>query len=385
MNKTRLVFCSVAVISLLLMPSAVNPIAAAVQTGPVPILPSLLPPLDPNTSPLQPSIPDLGIVSLALPLPTLYSINQEKSGLVFSDPLNNEIETQQQLMADHGYWTYGGDAIAANAPYDFFKDMQGLHIGVQAITDGSWVGPYAVTQNETAKVFHAVITTPVRSIPDQYYENGLYVQTFEPGPINYVTCFSLTGSFGTEWAVVSVTGNVNEATNEQLLWVDTSLNQPLTRDCTIITNGNNYLKVYLDSVKVYESSSLNLQMSEPFQAYLEPQTSYAGALLNGVYANYYATSDESIKVTNNPVGASYVDIVVPNSSGSGTVVATAPVDSSGTATINVGQFDMPLAAYIKVYGAGGVELASTSSTVDIFGGNQYSASLLGTGIGLGGL
>src|SRR2546422_3733070 len=41
---------------------------------------------------------------------------------------------------------------------------------------------------------------------------------------------------------------------------DTSPNQPLTRDCTIITNGNNYLKVYLDNVLVYESNNLDLQM-----------------------------------------------------------------------------------------------------------------------------
>lgn len=386
MKKTQLVFYSAAVISLLLMSSVMNPVASALQVGPVPILPNLLPPIIPGTtSTIISSTPNLGTVSLALPSVQLYSITQTKSGLVASDPLNNETETQQQLMANQGYWTYGGDAVAENATYDFFKDTQGLHIGVQAITDGSWVGPYAVTQNTTAQVFHATITTPVRAIPDQYYENGLYIQTFEPGPINYVTCFSLTGSFGTEWAVVSVTGNVNQATNEQLLWVDSSANQPLTRDCTIVTNGNNYLKVYLDGVKVYENSTLNLQMPSPFQAYLEPQTSYAGALLNGIYANYYATTSENIKVTNAPIGSSYVDIVVPSSSGSGTVVATAPVDSSGTATINVGQFDMPLAAYIKVYGSGGIQLASTSNAVNIFGGDQYSISLLGTGLGLGGL
>ncbi|HJU14683.1 MAG TPA: hypothetical protein VJ792_09540 [Candidatus Nitrosotalea sp.] len=349
--------------------------------------PSMIPPIIPGTSTsILPTIPDLGTVSLALPV-QVFTISKVNSGLILSDPLTNETATQQQLAAERGYWTYGGDAPAEGAPFDFYKDTQGLHIGVQAPADNTWAGYYAESQNTQGKLFHAVITTPVSSVSTitnpTWYENGLYVQTSQPF-INYVTCFSLTGAWGTQWSVVSVTGNANQATQEKVLWTDTSANQPLTRDCTIITNGDNYLKVYLDGNMVYQSNNLHLQMPEPFNSYLEPQSSYSGQMLNGIYKDYYATTDENIKVTNNPIGASQVDLVVPNSSGSGTVVATAPVDSSGTATIEVGEFDMPLGAYIKVYNGAGLELASTSSPVNIYGGDQYSVSSL-LGLGIGGL
>ena len=387
MNKNRLVFCSLAVISLLLMPAVMHPIAASTQVGPLPVSPSMIPPIIPGTSTsILPTIPDLGTVSLALPV-QVFTISKVNSGLILSDPLTNETATQQQLAAERGYWTYGGDAPAEGAPFDFYKDTQGLHIGVQAPADNTWAGYYAESQNTQGKLFHAVITTPVSSVSTitnpTWYENGLYVQTSQPF-INYVTCFSLTGAWGTQWSVVSVTGNANQATQEKVLWTDTSANQPLTRDCTIITNGDNYLKVYLDGNMVYQSNNLHLQMPEPFNSYLEPQSSYSGQMLNGIYKDYYATTDENIKVTNNPIGASQVDLVVPNSSGSGTVVATAPVDSSGTATIEVGEFDMPLGAYIKVYNGAGLELASTSSPVNIYGGDQYSVSSL-LGLGIGGL
>lgn len=387
MNKNQLVFCSLAVASLLLFPTAMHPISASVQVGPLPVLPSIIPPIIPGTTTnINPTIPDLGTVSLGLPL-QVFSIKQVKSGLIVSDPLNNETESQEQLQANPGYWMYGGDAPAEGAPYAVFRDSQGLHIGAQAPSDNTWAGYYAESQNTQGKLFHAIITTPVSTVSTMtnptWYENGLYVQTSQPF-INYVTCFSLTGAWGTQWSVVSVTGNANQATVEHPLWTDNSANQPLTRDCTIITNGQNYLKVYLDGNLVYQNSTLNLQMPEPLNAYLEPQSSYSGQLLNGTYRDYYSATDENMKVTNNPVGASYVDLVVPSSSGAGTVVATAPVDSSGTATIEVGQFDMPLGAYIKVYSALGTELASTSAPVNIFGGDQYSVSS-SLGLGIGGL
>ncbi|MGI0101169.1 MAG: hypothetical protein ACREA7_01070 [Nitrosotalea sp.] len=284
MNKTQLIFCSVAVISVLLMPSVLNPVVADIQVGPTSISPNLVPQIIPGTTTtIIPNIPNLGIASLALPNLSLYSIKQTESGLIASDSLTNETKTQQQLQASHGYWTYGGDAPNENAPYDVFKDHQGLHIGAQAAPDGSWAGYYAEGKNANGQVFHAIITTPVSVVSNmtnpQWYENGLYVQRATL-PVNYVTCFSLTGAWGTEWAVASVTGNDNQVTQENVLWTDTSANQPLTRDCTIITNGDNYLKVYLDGNMVYTSNNLNLQMPEPFNAYLEPHSSCSSSTLS---------------------------------------------------------------------------------------------------------
>ena len=189
--------------------------------------------------------------------------------------------------------------------------------------------------------------------------------------VNYITCTSATSQWGTTWGIISTLGTVNQASTFTTLYLDTSANQPLTRDCTIITNGNNYLKVYLDGVKVYENSTLNLQMPAPFNVFEEPQSSYADQLLNGTYADYYATTSENVQVTNAPLLATTVDLVDPT----GKVLATSPV-VSGTASFTIGQFHMPLAAYIKVYGSNNIQLASTTSPVNIFGGDVYKVSSL---------
>src|SRR5574337_1801282 len=298
----------------------------------------------------------------------LRSITLAQPGLVVSDSLTNETMTKDQLLANQQFWHYGGSATVNNTPYDISRDPQGFHIGVQAANDGNWTGFYGVAPSSNAVLFHAVVTTPVQTVPttNDFYENGLYIQTSTQN-VNYVTCFADTGTAGTEWAIVSATGNANGATNFNLLWVDQSPNQPLTRDCTIITNGSNYLKVYLDGTMVYTSSTLNLQMPGQLIAFLEPQTSYAGQMLYGTYKDYYSTTDENIKVTNNPVNAVRVDMVSP----AGTVIASGAI-SSGTGTVPVGQYHYPMAASIKVYDSANNVIASTANVINMFGGDVYS-------------
>ena len=305
--------------------------------------------------------------AIATTITQIHTITRAQSGLVASDPLNNETKTQQEIFANQQYWKDGGDAIAENAPYEYSKDVQGLHIGVQAPANGTWAGMYSVTPNTNAMLFHSVITTPVNFIPYQWYENGMYVQTAASQNVNYVTCVAATSQWGLAWLVVSTTGNVNQATQFNVLYADPNSNQPLTRDCTIITNGDNYLKVYLDGTMVYNNSTMNLQMPGPFNVFLEPQSSYPGKMLDGIYKDYYATTDENIKITNNPSNAARVDLIDT----SGTVIASSPV-SSGTATINVGSYHFPLAGTIKVYDNSNNVVVSTSSIVNIFGGDMYS-------------
>ncbi|MGI0088651.1 MAG: fibronectin type III domain-containing protein, partial [Nitrosotalea sp.] len=293
---------------------------------------------------------------------TAYSINQVQSGLVVSDSLTNETETQQQLQANPGYWSFGGSAGANN--YTFWRDTQGLHIGVKAPSSGSYDGYYAVTQNTNAMLFNAILTTPTRTLPtpNVFYDNGLFVLSSTTGNANYVTCASGTSSAGTTWAVFSLTSG---GTKFNTLWYDSSANQPLTRDCTIITNGTNYLKVYLDGTPVYENKTLNLQMPGPFNAFLEPESSYAGQLLNSTYKAYYAASDENVTVTNLPSGTATVKIV----NGSGNVLATSQV-SGGTAILDVGQYLFPLSGTIQVYDSSNNLI--TSSSASIYGGDAYS-------------
>jgi fibronectin type 3 domain-containing protein len=299
--------------------------------------------------------------------PSPPAITKVQSGYVASDSLTNETRTQQQLQASPGYWTYYGSAPAETppAPYNFNRDTQGLHIGVQASSPGKWAGFFAESPNHNAYLWDSVITNPVRTIPNQFYENGMYVQTAN-GLINYVTCTTLTNTQATVWTIWETYGNNNFATNETLLWMDNSPNQPLTRDCTIITNGSNYLKVYLDGVNVYENHNLNLQMPAPFNAFLEPETSYA-SMLTGTFQNYYVTTDENIKVNSLPSNAARVDV----DDSSGKVLATSQI-SSGTATLNVGMYHFPLAASIKAYDSSNALIVSSSQ--GIYGGDVYSFS-----------
>ena len=362
---------------MLSVPATIGPANATLISTPIPIPGNLIPQTGTGSSGIPLVTPNLGTVSISsLPL-SPYSIDKVNSGLVVSDSLTNETETQQQLQANPGYWTYGGDAPIFNAPFAFSRDMQGLHIGVQAPTNGTWAGYYAVTPDTKAMLFHSIITTPVQTIPSNlnWFENGMYVQNGTAN-VSYVVCTSNTSIVGTQWVVASVQGNAFGATSENVLWASPmTLTEPTTRDCTIITNGTNYLKVILDGVQVYENNSLNLGMTHTPVAFLEPQTNYAGQLLSGSYKNFFATSDVNIKVTNNPALAAKVVLVEPTSSTTGQVVASAPVDSSGTAILDIENFPMPLQADIQVYDSNGIELASTISPVSLFGGDTYSVDL----------
>jgi len=297
------------------------------------------------------------------------SLTLIKSGLLVSDSLSNETDTQQQLQTNSKYWRYGGDAPGENAPYAFWRNTQGLHIGVQAPSNATWAGIYSLSRNINGMLYHSIVTTPVPSIPanNVYYNNGMYVQTNGSSNVNYVTCASNVSSFGTVWAIFWATGNPFGATNFTRLWYDPSPNQPLTRDCTIITNGNNYLKVYLDGVKVVDNNKMNLQIPPPFNVFLEPQSSYAGQLLNGTFTDFYASTSENVTVTNLPSNTVRVDIT----DSSGNVLATSPV-ANQIASLNVGQYHFPLSGTIKVYNSNNALIASRSS--GIYGGDVYSVN-----------
>ena len=369
MRKSQIVFSVSISASVVLLFLYASPVLA-LNIGPIPIPGDLIPPPG-NGLPLPTPPPLTETVPLQLPI-SPYTIQKTGSGLLKQDSLTDQTLNKEQLLANPGYWKYGGSAQVQNAPFDIYKDSQGFHIGVKALADTQWAGFYGVTPSTDGTLFHSVITTDRSTlpIPNVFYENGMYVQTAALSNVNYVTCTSDTSMFGTSWIVASATGNVNGITDFNLLWYDSSPNQPLTRDCTIITNGTNYLKVYLDGIKVYENSTLNLQMPGPFNAFLEPQTSYSGEMQYGTYKDYYATTTETVTVTNNPPLAATVKLVNPD----GKVLASAPV-VSGTASLTIGQYHMPLAAFIKVYDSNGIQIASTPNSISVFGGDTYSAKL----------
>jgi hypothetical protein len=292
------------------------------------------------------------------------TITKVSSGLVASDPLNKQL-TMKQLESS-SYWTFSGDAISQGAPYNFYENSGGLHIGVQAVSPGTFAGLYGVSPVTSFVLAHVRVTAPVSTISQGIFEAGIYVQTSN-GNVNYVTCSSSTSSAGTIWELVWATGNTQGATKFTTLW-SSGTGLSLTENCTIITNGNNYLKLYLNGQLVYSSSTLSLDIPAPFQIYLEPETSYAGQELYASYLNYYLTSGEYVTVNSLPSGATHVELINPTNHH---VYASATKVGS-SANVEMGSFTLPLHAEIEALSASGGVLASTHGAVSLFGGDVYS-------------
>ncbi len=317
-----------------------------------------------------------GMLSHGIYASATYSITKTQSGLVASDPLDNQTETMQQVLSDTRYWNYYGTAVSEkNTTYDIYKDSQGLHIGEPGpnpaqFGDGSYSGYYAVSPDTTALLVHAILTATSQPVLHNDFQNQLEIMTTN-GKVNYLDCAAITNSDGTYWTLVHGYGNAVEASHFDTLWVDTSPNQPLTRECTVITNGSNYLKLYMDGVMVYTSSTLSLAMPAPFDYYLQTMNSYYNQMRHGVFKDYYATTDENIKVTGNPTNAATVSLI--NSTGG---VMTSSSVTAGSATLNVGMYHFPIAATIQVSDSSGNVIAS--SPQNIYGGDAFAVSGSGT-------
>ena len=299
------------------------------------------------------------------------TLTKVSSGLVASDPLNKDL-TMQQLESS-SYWKFGGDAASEGAPYNFYENSNGLHIGVEAVSASTYAGFYAVSPNSNFVLAHVTVTTPDSTISQGIFESGVYLQT-SSDEVNYVTCTSSTTSSGTLWELVWATGDASGATSFTTLW-SSGTGMPLTENCTIITNGNNYLKLYLDGSLVYSSSSLDLKIPEPFNIYLEPETTYTGGELYASFLNYYLTSGEYLTVMGLPSNAAKVELINPSNS---EVIASA--SKSGTsAQIELGEFIFPISAEIEVLTSSGNVVASTPGAVSLYGGDVYSTSGITSG------
>ncbi|MDA4134401.1 MAG: hypothetical protein OK441_02405, partial [Thaumarchaeota archaeon] len=252
------------------------------------------------------------------------TINKDQSGLIASDPLNN-FETQQQLQANDSFWQYGGSG-SSGGYYNFFEAADQLHIGVAANGSGGWTGFYGVTPPTNASLVHAVLSANATTA-DGYADTGLYMSASNQ-LLNYIACLAVTTPTGTVWGVVHAQSATGLNPTITPIWVDFSQNQPLTRDCVMVTNGENSLSVYLDHVLVYQANDISLNMPPPYSFYVEQETQVASGLLYGNYQDFYATLGDAVSVTGLPSTAQSVDLVGV----SGTVYASAQA-SSGRASL----------------------------------------------------
>src|SRR2546428_13103834 len=88
----------------------------------------------------------------------------------------------------------------------------------------------------------------------------------------------------------------------------------------------------------------------------------------GTYTNYYSTFGENVTVSNAPPGGTGQLVDTSN-----TVLATAPITSTGTAVLPVGKYHLPLTASVNVCDPANNLAASTSGPISIWGGNNNTA------------
>jgi len=289
------------------------------------------------------------------------SISLVSSGLVASDSLTT---------GNTASWKFGGDAASQpGAKFVYSEDSLGLHIGVQPATSGTWSGYYAVSKNTSATLFHAVINLAYTSVPDNGFNTGIYVQTWNNDFIDYIGCLGVAVPQGYYWTVVQSYGVIIGSQMINTLYQSPLNTGPLTQGCTVITNGNNFLKVYLGGSVVVDKNNMTLNMPPPQQVYLEPQSSTASSLLTGTYTNYYAAQNEAVTVTGAPVGGTAEIVDASNK-----VLASAPVAANGSATMPVGKYTLPISGLIKVLDSANNLVAATTTAVSVWGGDVYAMS-----------
>ncbi len=294
-------------------------------------------------------------------VPSILAVNQERSGLVASDSLTT---------GGTGQWIFYGSAPVEGGIGTYSENGSGLYLGVLARTAGTYAGFYA-RMSVNADVFNAVISLPVnRTAGDVRFNTGLYVQTGGPG-VTYVTCDAGVNSRGYSWVVDRAVGDAKQAETITPLWFEANQDQPLTRDCTIVTNGQNLLEVYLDHKLVYSNSSMDLGYQYPLSARVEVQSNDNSTMRFGRYSDFYAATSDNVTVTHAPVGA-VVELVSP----SGRVYFSKTAGASGTVQIGLAAFAMPLIAYVRVVYLGRT-LATSRQPAEVWGGDAYTFGPLG--------
>jgi hypothetical protein len=294
------------------------------------------------------------------------TIYRTQSGLVVSDSLTSGNTTG---------WAFNGSAVDLNAPHSASEDSTGLHLGVLAPSANNWAGYFGITPLTPAKLFHSRITLGAAKPVNGFLDTAVYVQQemFQDPRIDAIGCGADIYPTVTQWTLSLQAGDANNEIVNQSIYKDNSANQPTSRECTIITNGDDQLTAYIDGQKVFSSKKMNLNMPKPFQYYAELQTNSVtpstGQQFTGTFTDYYATTSDSIKVINAGAGSIVKVVDAANSN----VLASSIADSTGTAFVDVGRYHMPINANVVVYDSAGTNvLATTAAAGGMYGGDVYN-------------
>jgi hypothetical protein len=296
-------------------------------------------------------------------------IVRTQSGLIASDSLTT---------GDLSKWYLFGDAIARKAPHAGYEDKDGLHIGIIAPKENRWSGYFAISPLREAKLYHVKITLPDARPTKNMADAALYVQQemYRDPRIDSIGCGADIFPAAIRWGVGWGSGNATTQTSHQAVYVDKNPNQPTSRECTLVTNGDNELVAYIDGEKVFSSKTMHLNMPKPFQSYLELQTNSNatshGQMFTGTFTDYYETAGEFLTVR----GAKPELVVRLTEGTTENILSSTVASANGTALLDVGRHHMPLYGSIQVLDARGENiLASTEGPVgNIYGGDVFSVS-----------
>jgi hypothetical protein len=223
-----------------------------------------------------------------------------------------------------------------------------------------------------AQVFNAVITLPAnRTTGGVQLNAGLYVQT-GGRYINFVACAGGVDPRGYYWLVERATTSSNStninADSIVVLWTESGHDQPLSRDCTIVTNGQNLFEVYLDGKPVYTNHTMDLGYQYPLSARVEVQTTDGSTMRYARFSDFYATSSENVTVGGLPYGAT-VQLIGP----SGSLYSSGVAGPSGIVSLDIAALQIPLTAFVTVTEQGRV-VASSPSAIPVWPGDVYFVS-----------
>ena len=288
------------------------------------------------------------------------------SGLVYSDSLTT---------GDLHYWDMNGSAVVVGAPHSYQENASGLNLNLLAPSAGKWAGFYGVSPLTPAHLFHAKISLGQARPTSGLLDTAVYVQQqmVQDPRIDAMGCGADIYPNLTHWTISLQAGDQWHEIVPQTVYTDNSANQPTSRECTLVTDGNTTLTAYIDNQKVFSSNKMNLNMPEPLQYYVELQTNSVtptqGSNFTGTFSDYYATSSDAVTVLNAQQGS----IVKVVDASSGAVLASSIADSNNQAKMNVGMYHMPINANVQVFDSSGSSLlASTASPVGMYGGDVYN-------------
>lgn len=301
------------------------------------------------------------VTTTVLPPP----LTQTSSGLEAYDPLTS---------GNTSRWSFYAGAQSQGMKSAHMENSSGLFLGAEASPSSTsssspYSGLYAgISVN--AQVFNAIVSIPVNETSGySQFNAGLYVQTGGPY-LDYVSCVGVADSTGYFWVIeVATTPSSSPNLHAQTiapLWREYDREQPLKRDCTIVTNDQNLLRAYLDGTLVYSNSTMHLGYQYPLSARLEVQTTSSSKMVYGRFTDFYAASSENVTIGGLPAGAT-ARLVGP----SGSVYASAVSGPSGSVLLPVASYAMPLVTFIVVEDGDSI-VASTSAPSGVWGGDVYS-------------